>query len=124
VSTSIFRVTATVVVGMYVDVILQSSICIPQAITPLTQSQVTAAPVALFAAGTIWIAIAAVAASTVSVTAHMRYTQGNPVTGSIPDEVQIDLVPTTQLSRSKFAYQFDIDQDIRSCTKLNQAAFT
>jgi hypothetical protein len=109
---------------MYVDVILQSSICIPQAIIPLTQSQVTAAPVTLFAAGTIWIAIAAVAASTVLVTAHIRYTQGNAATGSIPDEVQIDLVPTTQLSRSKFARPDDIPAPNRNCTKLNQAAFT
>ena len=109
---------------MYVDTFGQSSICIPQSITPLTQSQVTAAPVILSAAGTTWIAIAPVAASTVSVTAHMRYTQGNAATGSIPDEVHNDLVHTTPFCKSKFAYQFDIDQDIRSCTKLNQAAFT
>ena len=109
---------------MYVDVILQSSICIPQAITPLTQSPVTGAPVILSAAGTIWIAIAAVVASTVSVTAHMRYTQGNPVTASIQDEVQIDLVPTTQLIKSKFAYPFDIPAPNRNCTKLSQSAFT
>ena len=123
-STSIFRVTVVVVVGMYVDVILQSSICIPQAITPLTQSPVTGAPVILSAAGTIWIAIAAVVASTVSVTAHMRYTQGNPVTASIQDEVQIDLVPTTQLIKSKFAYPFDIAAPNRNCTKFSQSAFT
>ena len=123
-STSIFLVTVVVVVGIYVDTFGQSSICIPQTITPLTQSQVTAAPVILFAAGTIWIAIAAVAASTVSVTAHMRYTQGNPVTGSIPDEVQIDLVPTTQLSRSKFARPDDIPAPNRNCTKFSQSAFT
>jgi hypothetical protein len=43
---------------------------------------------------------------------------------SIPDEVHNDLVHTTPFCKSKFAYQFDIDQDIRSCTKLNQAAFT
>lgn len=91
-----------------------TSICIPQAITPLTQSPVTAAPAILSAAGTIWITIAAVAAATVLVTAHMRYTQGNPVTGSIPDEVQIDLVPTTQLSRSKFAKPDDIAPPVRN----------
>ena len=123
-STSIFLVTVVVVVGIYVDTFGQSSICIPQAITPLTQSQVTAAPVTLFAAGTIWIAIAAVAASTVLVTAHIRYTQGNAVIASIPDEVQIDLVPTTQLSRSKFAYQDDIPAPNRNCTKFSQSAFT
>ena len=98
-----FRITDAVVVGMYELGNAQASICIPQTITPLTQSQVTGAPVPLFAAGTIWIAIAAVAASTVLVTAHMRYTQGNPVTASIPDEVHIPFVPTTQLRRSKFA---------------------
>lgn len=102
-STSILRVTVDATVGIYVDTFTPASICIPQTITPLTQSQVTGAPVPLSAAGTIWIAISAVAASTVLVTAHMRYTQGNPVTASIPDEVQSDLVPTTQLSRSKFA---------------------
>ena len=78
----------------------------------------------LFAAGTIWIAIAAVAASTVSVTAHIRYTQGNAVTASIPDEVQSDLVPTTQLSKSKFARPFDIAAPNRNCTKFSQSAFT
>ena len=119
-----FRVTVAVVVGMYELGNAQASICIPQTITPLTQSQVTGAPVPLFAAGTIWIAIDAVAASTVLVTAHMRYTQGNPVTASIPDEVQIDLVPTTQLSRSKFAKPLDIPAPNRNCTKLSQSAFT
>ena len=123
-STSIFLVTVVVVVGIYVDTFGQSSICIPQAITPLTQSPVTGAPVPLFAAGTIWIAIDAVAASTVSVTAHMRYTQGNADTGSIPDEVQIDLVPTTQLSRSKFARPLDMPAPNRNCTKFSQSAFT
>ncbi len=123
-STSIFLVTVVVVVGIYVDVIPQSSICIPQAITPLTQSQVTGAPVPLFAAGTIWIAISAVAASTVLVTAHIRYTQGNAATGSIPDEVQSDLVPTTQLSKSKFAKPNDIPAPNRNCTKFSQSAFT
>lgn len=123
-STSIFLVTVVVVVGIYVDTFVQSSICIPQAITPLTQSQVTGAPATLFAARTIWIAIAAVAGSTVSVTVHMRYTQGNPVTASIPDEVQSDLVPTTQLSKSKFAYQDDIVEENRNCTKFSQSAFT
>lgn len=93
---------------MYVDTFPQSSICIPQAIIPLTQSPVTAAPAILSAAGTIRIAIPAVAAATASVTAHIRYTQGNAATGSIPDEVHNDLVPTTQLSKSKFAYPFDI----------------
>jgi len=101
-------VTVDATVGIYVDTFTPASICIPQTITPLTQSQVTGAPAPLFASGTIWIAIAAVAASTVLVTAHMRYTQGNPVTASIPDEVHIDLVPTTQLSRSKFAKPLDI----------------
>lgn len=109
---------------MYVDTKSQSSICIPQASIPLTQSPVTAAPAILSAAGTIWIAISAVAASTVSVTAHIRYTQGNPITGSIPDEVQSDLVPTTQLSKSKFAYPFDIVALNRNCTKFSQSAFT
>ena len=109
---------------MYVDVILQSSICIPQAITPLTQSPVTAAPAILSAAGTIWIAIDAVVAITVSVTAHMRYTQGNPVTVSIPDEVQSDRVPVTPLSKSKFARPFDIPAPNRNCTKFSQSAFT
>lgn len=123
-STSIFLVTVVVVVGIYVDTFCQSSICIPQTITPLTQSQVTGAPAILSAAGTIWIAIAAVAASTVLVTAHMRYTQGNPVTASIPDEVQSDLVPTTQLSRSKFAKPDDIAAPNRNCTKFSQSAFT
>ena len=112
-----------VVVGMYVDTFGQSSICMPQARTPLTQSPVTAAPAILSAAGTIWIAIAAVAASTVSVTAHIRYTHAMEV-ASIPDEVHNDIVHTTPFCKSKFAYQFDIVQDIRSCTKLNQAAFT
>jgi len=54
----------------------------------------------------------------------MRYTQGNPITGSIPDEVQSDLVPTTQLSKSKFAYPFDIVALNRNCTKFSQSAFT
>lgn len=101
----------------------QTSICIPQAITPLTQSPVTAAPAILFAAGTTCTAIDAVVAATVSVTAHIRYTHATEVV-SIPDEVHNDLVHTTPFCKSKFAYQFDIDQDIRSCTKLNQAAFT
>ena len=109
---------------MYVDTFAQSSICIPQASIPLTQSPVTAAPAILSAAGTIWIAIAAVAASTVSVTAHMRYTQGNPDTASIPDEVHIDLVHTTPFCKSKFARPDDIPAPIRNCTKLNQSAFT
>lgn len=119
-----FLVIPAAPVGMYELGNAQASICIPQTITPLTQSQVTGAPVPLFAAGTIWIAIDAVAASTVLVTAHMRYTQGNADTGSIPDEVQSDLVPTTQLSRSKFAYQDDIPAPNRNCTKFSQSAFT
>lgn len=122
-STSIFLVTVVVVVGIYVDTFTPASICIPQAITPLTQSQVTGAPVTLSAAGTTCIAIAAVAASTVSVTAHMRYTHATEV-ASIPDEVQIDLVPTTQLSRSKFAKPDDMPAPIRNCTKFSQSAFT
>ena len=119
-----FLVIPAAPVGMYELGNAQASICIPQAITPLTQSQVTGAPVPLSAAGTIWIAIDAVAASTVLVTAHMRYTQGNPVTASIPDEVQIDLVPTTQLSKSKFARPNDIPAPNRNCTKFSQSAFT
>ena len=83
----------------------------------------TGAPVPLFAAGTTCTAIAAVVATTVSVTAHTRYTHAMEV-ASIPDEVHNDLVHTTPFCKSKFAYQFDIVQDIRSCTKLNQAAFT
>ena len=78
----------------------------------------------LSAAGTIWIARADVAAATVLVTAHMRYTQGNPATGSIPDEVQSDFVPTTQLSKSKFAYPLDMVELNRNCTKFSQSAFT
>ena len=83
----------------------------------------TGAPVPLFAAGTTCTATAAVVAATVSVTAHTRYTHAMEVV-SIPDEVHNDLVHTTPFCKSKFAYQFDIVQDIRSCTKLNQAAFT
>ncbi len=119
-----FLVRPETPVGMYELGNAQASICIPQAITPLTQSQVTGAPEPLFAAGTIWITVTAVAASTVLVTAHMRYTQGNPVTASIPDEVHIDLVPTTQLSRSKFAKPLDIAAPNRNCTKFSQSAFT
>lgn len=118
-----FRITDAVVVGMYELGNGQSSICIPQAITPLTQSQVTGAPVPLSAAGTTCIAISAVAASTVSVTAHMRYTHATEVV-SIPDEPHNDLVHTTPFCKSKFAYQLEIDELNRNCTKFSQPAFT
>ena len=41
---------------------------------------------------------------------------------SIPDEVHNDIVHTTPFCKSKFAYQFEIDELNRSCTKLNQTS--
>ena len=99
------------------------SICIPQTSTPFTQSPVIGVHVILFEAGTICTAIDAVVDATVLVTAHTRYTHAMEV-ASIPDEVHNDIVHTTPFCKSKFAYQFEIDELNRSCTKLNQAAFT